>query len=127
MRTAKTWRLGVIAIAVLGLAGSAGRLEGAGEPQIIRVQVSVRNFSVTPARVKAGKATVLVENFTLVPSPTVTIRDQGAANPAAGFKVEKPVKVKPRESWHEVVLTPGTYWVSLDQVPGVQAALVVEP
>lgn len=127
MRSAKTWWLAVIVTAAVGLGGLSGRLEGAEKRQLIRVQVSVRNFSVAPARVKAGAASVLVENLTLLPSATVTIREQAAAPTAVGVKVEKPVKVKPREAWHELVLTPGTYWVSLDQVPGVRAALVVEP
>ena len=117
--------LGVIAMVSASLLLFAGPKPEKGEFLVVRV--GVRNFLVTPPKVKAGPVRVLVENSTVILSPAIGIRLQNSKNEVDTTKLDKPTNSKPRESWHDVVLTPGTYWVSIDQVPGVQAALVVEP
>lgn len=119
---------GAMALLTLGGAGLiVGAEAKADQGHFLLVQIRARNFLATPARIKAGTVKVLIENFTMVVSPTVTIQTQAQLATTEGVKVGKVTKSKPRETWHEVVLAPGTYWVSLDQVAGVQAALVVEP
>jgi len=110
-----------------GVCTLAGGDAKADNGRFVLVQVQPRNFLVTPSKVKAGPVRILVENLTLIPSPSVGVRLQSSTSSLDGIKLDKQLKIRPRESWQEVVLTPGSYWVYLEQDPGAKGQLIVEP
>ena len=95
--------------------------------QLIHVKVSVRNFSVTPSKLKPGNIQVLVDNHTMMADPSVTFRLNGSALVADQTKLASPEQLKGQTRWQKVTLKPGTYTVTLDRVTGVQATVTVEP
>ena len=124
-------KLRITTVLFFFLAGGVVTLAGgdakADTGRFVLVQIQPRNFLVTPSKVKGGPVRILVENFTLIPSPSLGVRLQSSVSALDGVKLDKQLKIRPRESWQEVVLTPGSYWVYLEQDSGAKAQLVVEP
>lgn len=121
-----------ITVAILGLAAAGGALcaqteEKKEKIQLVRVTVTVRDFTVTPATVRPGSVQVLLHNHTMMADPSVTFRLEGSAQAADQVRLVSPEELKGKSRWQKVTLKPGKYTVTLDQVAGVQSIVTVEP
>ncbi len=119
--------LTVILFAALASPQSRTPLVSKADLNVVRVTVRVEGLQVHPRTVKPGKVQFWIENRTLLSRPELSISSlrvvAGKEEREAKAKLE--VRGTTRRTWVEATLTPGTYALSINGVPGLQKTLTV--
>lgn len=117
--------LGALLLATLMQANALAQGAGA-QASIIKVIISPGSIVLSQTTAKPGPARILVENRTLMANPAIKLTGTvGAAAVSAVGRLPVLPRAGQRKTWHDAVLVPGTYTISLEAAPQVKATLVV--
>lgn len=99
-----------------------------GSINAIRVTISPQGIDLSQTKARSGTITFLIENRSGLKAPDLIISGLKVQNQKEDkeAKAKLDVKQPTRRAIHELVLSPGTWLVSLAGAPQVQTRLIVE-